>query len=133
MHFQGIFPQPEVNLEPIPFGYVPQHGPGPIPTAVPPPFVYEKPTPNQAEAESLRRLAIRYLHHPGAQVGTGAGSAGGYKVVIILQTVSNRLIFSEAGLCLGVAFSVRTSLEYHCSTTSRKALTLKPMRVFGRS
>jgi hypothetical protein len=62
----------------------------PVLPAVHHPFVYGNPTPNQAEVESLRRLAIRYLRHPGAQVGmvgTGAGllvESGGYKVVIIL-------------------------------------------------
>jgi hypothetical protein len=76
-----------VNLEHNPFGYVPQdHVPDP-PVQPAFPHAYWIPTPNQARAENLRRLASRYLHHPDAQVGMvsmEAGAAGQYKIVIIL-------------------------------------------------
>lgn len=55
-----------------PFGYIPQHN-----------------APGHVQAEDLRRLAIRYLHHPDAQVGMvslGAGAAGRFKVVITLES-----------------------------------------------
>ena len=76
-----------MNLEHNPFGYVPQdHVPDP-PVQPAFPHAYWIPTPNQARAENLRRLASRYLHHPDAQVGMvsmEAGAAGQYKIVIIL-------------------------------------------------
>ena len=69
---------PERNL----FDYVPQHNaPGLVRGAFPP----RAPTPNL----NLRRLAIRYLHHPDAQVGMvsmEAGAAGRFKVVIVLES-----------------------------------------------
>jgi hypothetical protein len=58
-----------------PFGYIPQRN-----------------APDPVQAEDLRRLAIRYLHHPDAQVGTvsmgagQAGAAGRFKVVITLES-----------------------------------------------
>ena len=58
--------------------------PGLIQAAFPPRI----PTPNPA-AENLRRLAIRYLQHPDAQVGMvnmEAGAAGRFKVVIVLES-----------------------------------------------
>ena len=82
-----------MNLERNPFGYVPQHNaPRPVqPTFAHPFFVHRTPTLNQAPAgaESLRRLAIRYLHHPGTQVDMvtmEAGAAGRVKVVVILDS-----------------------------------------------
>ena len=73
-----------MNPERNPFGYVPQHNaPGLVQVAFPHPI----PTPNLA-AENLRRLAIRYLQHPDAQVGMvnmEAGAAGRFKVVIVLE------------------------------------------------
>jgi hypothetical protein len=82
-----------MNIERNPFGYVPQHnGPDPVqPAFAHPFFVHRTPTPNQAlaGAESLRRLAIRYLHHPGTQVGMvsmEAGAAGRFKVVVVLES-----------------------------------------------
>lgn len=73
-----------VMLQVNPFDYGPQHNaPGPVQAAF---------HQHQAEAEmleSLRQLGIRYLHHPGTQVGTvstGAGTPGGFSVVIILQS-----------------------------------------------
>jgi hypothetical protein len=44
----------------------------------------------QPAAENLRRLAIRYVHHPDSQVDMvrmEAGTAGRYKVVIVLEIV----------------------------------------------
>ena len=70
--------------------YVPQHNaPGPVQPAFPHPFVHRIPTSNQAGAENLRLLAIRYLHHTDAQVGmvsVESGTAGRFKVVIILES-----------------------------------------------
>jgi hypothetical protein len=81
---------PQVNLERNPFDYVPQHvAQGPVYGAFPHPFVHRVPIPNQGGAEHLRRLAIRYLYHPDAQVGIvsmEAGAAGRYKVVIVLES-----------------------------------------------
>ena len=78
------------NLEHNPFGYIPQYNaPGPGRAAFPQPFIHRIPTPNPGGAEDLRRLAIRYLYHPDAQVGTvsmEAGPAGRYKVVIVLES-----------------------------------------------
>ena len=77
-----------MNSEPIPFGYVPQHHNAP-PGLVQAAFPHRIPTPNQAGAENLRRLAIRYLHHPDAQVGMvsmEAGDDGRLKVVIVLES-----------------------------------------------
>ena len=75
-----------MNPERNPFDYVPQHNaPGIVRSAFPP----RAPTPNQAGAENLRRLAILYLHHPDAQVGMvsmEAGAAGRFKVVIVLES-----------------------------------------------
>jgi hypothetical protein len=77
---------PQVN----PFGYVPQHNaPGPYQDAFPHPFVHRIPTPNQAGAENLRRIASRYWYHPNARVGMvsmEAGAAGRFRVVIILES-----------------------------------------------
>jgi len=45
-------------------------------------------SPGQPAKEDLRRLAIRYLHHPGSRVDMGwmESSAGGqHKVVIMLE------------------------------------------------
>jgi hypothetical protein len=80
-----------VNLERNPFGYVPQHNaPNPVhPAFAHPFFVHRIPTPNRAGAENLRRLAIRYLHHPDTQVemvSMEAGAAGRFKVVIVLES-----------------------------------------------
>lgn len=79
-----------MNPERNPFGYVPQHNaPDPVHAAFPRPFVHRIPTPDQAGAESFRRIASRYLHHPGAQVimvGMEAGTAGRFKVVIVLES-----------------------------------------------
>jgi hypothetical protein len=81
---------PQVNIERNPFGYVPQHNaPGLVQVAFPHPFVHRIPTPNQAGAENLRRLASRYLHHPEAHVdmvSVEAGVAGRFKVVIMLES-----------------------------------------------
>ena len=89
IHVRSVLPQ--LNLERNPFGYGPPHNAqGPVHAAFPYPFVHRIPTPNQAGAESLRRLAIRYLYHPDAQVGMvsmEAGAAGRYKVVIILESL----------------------------------------------
>ena len=78
----------QVNPERNPFDYVPQHNaPGLVQGDFPHP--YRMPTLNTAGAENLRRLAIRYLHHPEAQVGMvsmEAGAAGRLKVVIVLES-----------------------------------------------
>ena len=88
MHVQESSPQ--VNLERYPFGYVPQHNAqGPVQAAFPDPLVHRVPTPNQGGADNLRRLAIRCLHHPDAQVGMvnmEVGAAGRVKVVIVLES-----------------------------------------------
>ena len=87
IHVRDFLPQ--VNLEPNSLGFGPQHNAVGVPAAVPHPFIYGNPIPNQAGAESLRQLAFRYLHHPGAQVSmvsTGTGAARQFKVVIILQS-----------------------------------------------
>lgn len=80
----------QFNQEHDLFGYFPQHvAPGPPQAAFPHPFVHRIPTPNQARAENLRRLAARYLDHPSAlvrMVCTEEGTAGGFKTVIILET-----------------------------------------------
>jgi hypothetical protein len=76
----------QMNPERNPFDYVPQHN---APGLVQGNFPHQIPTPNQAGAENLRRLAIRYLHHPDAQVGMvsmEAGAAGRFKVVIVLES-----------------------------------------------
>lgn len=81
---------PQVDIERNPFGYVPQYNaPGPVQAAFPRPFVHRIPTPNQAGAENLRRLASRYLYHPETQVGmvsVEAGLAGRFKVVIVIES-----------------------------------------------
>ncbi|KAF8462235.1 hypothetical protein DFH94DRAFT_699820 [Russula ochroleuca] len=83
-------PNDPVDIERNPYDYVPQHNaPGRVQAAFPHPLVHRIPTPNQAGAENLRRLAGRYLHHPEAQVGmvsVEAGAAGRFKVVIILES-----------------------------------------------
>ena len=78
-----------MNPERNPFDYVPQHhnAPGLVQAA----FPHRIPTLNQAGAENLRvrRLAIRYLHHPDAQVGMvsmEADADGRFKVVIVLES-----------------------------------------------
>ncbi|KAI0000565.1 hypothetical protein BJV77DRAFT_396000 [Russula vinacea] len=79
-----------VDIERNPFGHVPQNNaPGFVHAAFPHPFVHRIPTPNQAGAENLRRLASRYLHQPDAQVGmvsVEAAAGGQFKVVIILES-----------------------------------------------
>jgi hypothetical protein len=76
-----------VNQEHDAYGYLPQHvAPDPPQAAFP--FIHRVPTPNYPRAENLRRLANRHLDHPGAQVRmvcTEEGTAGGFKVVIILE------------------------------------------------
>ena len=76
----------QVNPERNPIDYVHQHNaPGLVQAA----FPRRIPTPNPAGADNLRRLAIRYLHHPDAQVGMvsmEAGAGGRFKVVIVLES-----------------------------------------------
>ena len=80
----------QVNLEHNLFSYVPQpNTPDSVQAAFPHPFVHRIPTPNQGGVENLRRLAIRYVHHPDAQIGMVSmevGDDGRIKVVIILES-----------------------------------------------
>ena len=70
------------------FGYAPQGVvPGPIHAAFPASSTH-RPAPGQSAAENLRRLASLYVHHPDSQVDMvrmEAGTAGRYKVVIVLE------------------------------------------------
>ena len=80
----------QFNLERNLFNYLPQHNtPGPVQAAFPHSFVHQISIPNQGGAENLRRLAIRYVHHPDAQIGTVSmevGDGGRIKVVIVLES-----------------------------------------------
>jgi hypothetical protein len=67
----------------------PQHGP-PLPAqaAFPGPVAHQFPAPGQPAVENLRRLAIRFLHHPDSQVDLVSmepGAPGLCRVVIILE------------------------------------------------
>ncbi|KAF8488378.1 hypothetical protein F5888DRAFT_1296516 [Russula emetica] len=80
---QGQWDAPENQEQHALVGYFP---PGPPQDALPHPLI---PIPNQPRAENLRRLAHLHLDRPGAQVRmvcTEEGTAGGFKVVIILET-----------------------------------------------
>ena len=70
------------------FGYAPQGVvPGPIQAAFPGWSTHHL-AAGQPAAESLRRLASRYVHHPDSQVDMvrlEAGTVGRYKVVIVLE------------------------------------------------
>jgi len=55
-----------------------------------PPLLAEAAAPGQPAAENLRRLAIRYVHHPASQVDLVSmqpGAAGHCRVVIVLEMV----------------------------------------------
>jgi len=56
--------------------------------ALPGPSAHRAPALGQSTAENLRRLASRYLNHPDSQIDMvrmEPGSAGQYKVVIVLE------------------------------------------------
>jgi hypothetical protein len=58
--------------------------------AFPDPAAHRIPAPGQPAAENLRRLAIRYVHHPASQVDLVSmqpGAAGQCRVVIVLEVV----------------------------------------------
>ena len=79
---------PQENQENDSFGYVPQ-GVVPGPTqALPDPSAHRAPAVGQPAAENLRRLGNHYVNHPDSQVNVirvEPGSAGRYKVVIVLE------------------------------------------------
>ena len=61
---------------------------GPTQAAFPDPLAHQNPGPCQPAAENLRRLASRYVLHPDSQIDMvrmEPGSAGRYKVVIVLE------------------------------------------------
>ena len=62
--------------------------PDPTRAALPEPSAHQAPALGQSKAENLRRLASRYLNHPDSQIDMvrmEPGSAGRYKVVIVLE------------------------------------------------
>ena len=62
--------------------------PDPTRAALPDPSAHWVPALGQSTAENLRRLASRYLNHPDSQIDMvrmEPGSAGRYKVVIVLE------------------------------------------------
>jgi hypothetical protein len=68
--------------------------PGPAQAAFPGPPVQHIhiPAPDQLAAENLRRLAIRFIHHPDTQVEVvrmELGPAGRVKVIISLEIADN--------------------------------------------
>jgi len=86
---QGLHNIPQENQGYDRFGYGPQHVPRlPADAAFPDPFAREIPALGQPAVENLRRLAIRFLHHPDSQVDLVSmepGAAGHCRVVIILE------------------------------------------------
>ena len=80
---------PQANQGNVSVGYVPQDiVPGPTQAALPDLSAHRTPTLGQPAAESFRRLANRYVNHPDSQVvmvRMEPGSAGRYKVVIVLE------------------------------------------------
>ena len=63
--------------------------PGPTQAAFSNPSTHLAPNVGQPATENLRRIASRYIHHPGSEVDMvrmEPGSAGRYKVVIVLET-----------------------------------------------
>jgi len=91
---QGIHAQPEssvLNHQYARFGYVPL-APGPASAAIPDAFAYgmPAPTPGQATAGNLRRLASRLLHNPNTRVNMvniEPRAAGHCNVVVILKVI----------------------------------------------
>jgi len=77
------------NQEHVRFRQVPQHVPPLLPgAAFPDPFIHRIPAPEQRTVENLRKLAIRYVHHPDSHVDLVSmepGAAGFCKVVIVLE------------------------------------------------
>jgi hypothetical protein len=71
------------------FGHSPKGVvPGPAQGASSNPSTHLAAGVDQPAAENLRRLASRYIHHPDSQVDMvrmEPGSAGRYKVVIVLE------------------------------------------------
>ena len=82
---------PQENQEHNFFDYVPQHIPPLLAEAAfHDPVAHRDPAPGQPAVENLRRLAIRYVHHPASQidlVSMQPGAAGYCKVVIVLELV----------------------------------------------
>jgi hypothetical protein len=74
-----------------PFGHPPQGVvPGPIQAGFAGPSTQRTHPYGQPTVENLRRLASRYVHHPGSQVDMvrmEPGTAGRYQVVIVLEMV----------------------------------------------
>jgi len=86
---QFICPENRVNGR---SSYTPQGvvEPSPPQAAFPGSSVHLPPALGQPREENLRRLANRYVQHPGAQIDMvlmEPGSAGRYQVVIILEVV----------------------------------------------
>ena len=62
--------------------------PGPTRAGLPDPSAHRAPALGQSVTENLRRLASRYVNHPESQIDMvrmEPGSAGQYKVVIVLE------------------------------------------------
>ena len=62
--------------------------PDPTQTTHPDPSTHQPHAPGQPVVEDLRRLASRYVRHPGSKVDMvrmEPGTAGRYKVVIVLE------------------------------------------------
>jgi len=80
---------PQDNQGNSPFGYAPQDAVrDPTQAALPGPSAHQNTGLREPAAGSLRQLASRYLYHPDSQVDMvrmEPGSAGRYKVVIILE------------------------------------------------
>jgi len=85
-HEQVIAPETQYNG---PFCHPPQGVmPGLIQAGFADPSSQQAHPSGQPTAENLRRVASRYLHHPGSwvdMVRMGPGSAGRYQVVIVLE------------------------------------------------
>ena len=62
--------------------------PFPVQVALPDPVAHQIPAPGQPAVDNLRRLAIRFLHHPDSQIdliSMEPGMVGLCRVVIILE------------------------------------------------
>jgi hypothetical protein len=67
----------------------PHVAPGLAQAAILDPLLHDALPPDEAAADNLRRLAIRFLRHPDSQVDMvrmEPGAAGRFKVVISLET-----------------------------------------------
>ena len=82
-------PSPQENPGNDYFGHGPNGVvPGPTQAAFSNSSTHRAVDVGQPATENLRRLASRYIHHPGSQIDMvqmEPGSAGRYKVVIVLE------------------------------------------------